>query len=135
MDAVQHFTFVYEYLTQNAAGNQYGGLQNTWYLRAGAKADIVKNLDGAINLYYLRAVHETALGALSGDSQFKSKAIGTEVDVNLNYQIDRNLKYFVEGGYLFAGNFWKNVTPVDASGNAKSPDDAWGIRHGLQLSF
>ena len=141
-DAVQHFTFVYEYLTPNAAGNQYGGLQNTWYLKAGAKADIMKNLDGMINVYYLRAVHATPLGAVAeqafGNSVFSSKAIGTEVDVNLNYQIDKNLKYYVEGGYLFAGNFWKNVTPatVTAAGTTtKSPDDAWAVRHGIQLSF
>jgi len=137
MDAVQHYTFVYEYLTPNAAGNVNGGLQNTWYLKAGAKADIMKNLDGMINVYYLRAVHQTPFGVLAsqaGDNQFSSKAIGTEVDVNVNYQIDRNLKYYVEGGYLFAGNFWKNVTPV-TNGSAKSPDDAWAIRHGIQLSF
>ncbi len=138
---IQHFTFVYEYLTPNAAGNTSGGLQNTWYLKAGAKADIVKNLDAALQVYYLRAINgylkET--DALHQDTDpsgiGKSKAIGTEIDGNINFQIDRNLKYYVEGGYLFAGNFWKYATPVDSTDHHKSPDDAWAIRHGIQLSF
>ena len=137
-DAIQHFTFVYEYLTPNAAGNTNGGLQNTWYLRAGAKADLMKDLDGALNIYYLRAVHDSITQMLFPATYGTSKAIGTEVDVNVNYKIDRNLKYFVEGGYLFAGNFWKNATPVTVTpsgAHAKSPDDAWAIRHGIQLSF
>ena len=133
LENIQHFTLVYEYFTPNAAGNISGGLENTWYLNLGAKADIMKSLDGMINIYYLRAVHKTVAGIF--DNQYGSKSIGTEVDVNLNYQIDKNLKYYVEGGYLFAGNFWKNLTPVDAAGHAKSPDDAYVIRHGIQLSF
>jgi hypothetical protein len=122
MDAIQHFTFVYEYLTPNAAGNTNGGLQNTWFLKLGAKADLMKDLDGMLNIYYLRAAKKVS-------NTFDSKSIGTEVDMNLNYKIDRNLKYFVEGGYLFAGNFWKNVT------GTHSVDDAWALRHGIQLTF
>jgi hypothetical protein len=122
MDAIQHFTFVYEYLTKNAAGNTNGGLQNTWFLKLGAKADLMKDLDGMLNIYYLRASKKVS-------NTYDSKSIGTEVDMNLNYKIDRNLKYFVEGGYLFAGNFWKNVT------GTHSVDDAWALRHGIQLTF
>jgi hypothetical protein len=125
----------------NAAGITSGGLQNTWYIMAGAKADIVKNLDAALKVYYLRAVNGVMKesGMLNQNTDptgiGNSKSIGTEVDGNINYQIDRNLKYFVEGGYLFAGNFWKYLTPVDTAGHHKSPDDAWAIRHGIQLSF
>jgi hypothetical protein len=122
MSNIQHFTFVYEYLTPNAAGNVSGGLQNTMYLKAGVKADIVKNLDAGLTAYWLRAAQKVS-------NTYTSKNIGVEVDGNINYQIDRNLKYFVEGGYLFAGNFWKNVT------GDRSPDDAWAIRHGIMLSF
>jgi len=142
LENIQHYTLVYEYFTQNAAGNISGGLQNTWFLNLGAKADLMKNLDGMINIYYLQAVETTAAcvnAQRAGvPNPFCSKDIGTEVDVNLNYQIDKNLKYYVEGGYLFAGNFWKNLTPsaVNAGGiSGKSPDDAWVLRHGIQLSF
>ncbi len=145
---IQHFTFVYEYLMPNAAGNTSGGLQNTWYLMAGAKADIVKNLDVAFKVYYLRAINGVSkeFGVASQNTDptglGNSKNIGTEIDGNINYQIDRNLKYYVEGGYLFAGNFGKSLTPgsnislpVSTTNHHASPDDAWAIRHGIQLSF
>ncbi len=133
MDNIQHYTFVYEYLTMNAAGNVTGGLQNTWFLKAGAKADLMKNLDGMVNVYYLQAVKDYGK-AISGSATpiSTSKNIGTEVDANINYQIDKNLKYYVEGGYLFAGDFWKNVTTKPAG---SKPDDSWAVRHGIQLSF
>ena len=134
---IQHDTFIYEYLTPNAAGNSNGGgLQNTWFIKAAASADITKDLDGTLSVYYLRALNsfQKEFNA-STTSNLNSKAIGTEIDGIVNYKIDRNLKYYVEGGYLFAGNFWRGVTPVDASGNHKNPDDAWAIRHGIQLSF
>jgi len=134
---IQHYTFVYDYLTPNAAGNLGGGLQNTWYLKAGVTADIVKNLDGGLNLYYLHAVKAaTTNTTLHSNEGLLSKNLGWEVDANINYQIDKNLKYWVEGGYLFAGNFWKNYTTKTWSGTtAPSPDDAWAIRQGIQLSF
>jgi hypothetical protein len=134
---IQHYTFVYDYLTNNAAGFRAGGLQNTWYLKAGVSADIVKNLDGALNAYYLHAVKRyVADTAANRDAGLTKKDIGVEVDANINYQIDKNLKYFVEGGYLFAGNFMKNfTTKIDSAGVRQSPDDAWAIRHGIQLSF
>ncbi len=138
---IQHFTFIYEYIVPNAAGNGSGGLQNTWFLKAGAKADIVKNLDAMVNVYYLRAINgymkEFDMTGQNTDTSGigKSKAIGTEADWIVNYHIDRNLTYYVEGGYLFAGNFEKGVTPLDASGHHLSPDNAWAIRHGIQLSF
>ena len=84
-----------------------GGLQNTWFLKAGAKADIVKNLDAMVNVYYLRAVNaymkEFGIGGQNTDLSGigKSKSIGTEADAIVNYHIDRNLTYYVEGGYLF----------------------------------
>ncbi len=133
---IQHDTFIYEYLTPNAAGNlNGGGLQNTWFIKAAASADITKDLDGTLSVYYLRAVNSFQKEFNSANNNLNSKSIGTEVDGIVNYKIDRNLKYYVEGGYLFAGNFWRGVTPVDASGNHKNPDDAWAIRHGIQLSF
>ena len=139
---IQHDTFVYEYLTPNAAGNSYGGgLQNTWFLKAGVSADIVKSLTGSLSVYYLRSVIDPlkesgAPGQATDPSGIgRSKSIGTEIDGIVTYQIDKNLKYYVEGGYLFAGNFMKVFTPLNATGVHNSPDDAWAVRHGIQLSF
>ena len=135
---IQHSTFIYEYLTANAAGNlNGGGLQNTWYVKLAAKADIMKNLDATLSLYYLQAMTKMSIGTGAYNTAGTSKNIGTEIDWIANYKIDKNLTYYVEGGYLFAGDFWKgaNNTSNAALYRDRSPDDAWAIRHGIQLSF
>ncbi len=142
----QHFTYVYDYRTVNAAGNIQGGLQNTWYLKGSANADITKSLAAELSFYYLRAVNNAAISTGVFYTAGTSKSIGEEVDARINYKIDRNLTYFVEGGYLFAGNFWKgaNLKAQEAGElsvaqatvySNRNPDDAWVVRHGIQLSF
>lgn len=131
--ADQHYTYVYEYRTVNAANALSGGIANTWYVKVGANADLTKDLNADLNLYYLRAVKKVlgpsaaVLGITTTPTD--SKNIGTEIDGKITYKIDRNLQYWVEGGYLFAGNFWKAVTA------GKNPDDAYAIRHGIMLNF
>jgi hypothetical protein len=158
-DNIQHLpTFVYEYFTPNAANSAYAGLQNTWYLSVGANADITKELYGEINLTYLRAVKaannivnvnggsfvSNVYGfagagsdgvANTGQAIAGSKSLGWEVDATMKYKIDKNLTYYVEAGYLFAGNFFQAVTGKNAAGAFINPDDAYAVRHGIQLSF
>jgi len=121
LGADQHFTYVYEYRTVNACGNLSGGLCNTWYAKLGASYDWTKEVASWLNVYYLNANKVLVEG--------QSKYIGTEVDAKVEYKIDKNLKYWVEGGYLFAGNFWR------ATALRNSVDDAYALRHGLQLNF
>lgn len=186
LEAIPHYTFVYEYFTPNAANTANGGLQNTWYLKLGAAADITKDLYADMTIYYLRAVKNdpytnpygfmgkdmalmagastgynilagvpfvnTAAGQLAyqqtaafrdaaGNPMSNSnKHIGVEIDANVKYKIDKNLTYYIEGGYLFAGNFWRNVTgvTVDPSTGMASwakVDDAYAVRSGFQLTF
>lgn len=186
LEGIPHYTFVYEYFTPNAANTVNGGLQNTWYLKLGASADITKDLYADMTIYYLRAVKNdpytnpygfmgkdmalmagasTGYNILAGvpfvntpagqlayqqTAAFRdaagnpisnnSKNIGIEVDANVKYKIDKNLTYYIEGGYLFAGNFWRNVTGVKidpATGIAgwAKVDDAYAVRSGFQLTF
>jgi len=136
----QHFSYVYDYRTVNAAGNVQGGLQNTWYLKASGNADITKALSAELAFYYLRAVNNACISTGVFTTAGTSKSIGEEIDARMNYKIDRNLTYFVEGGYLFAGKFWEGAgktvnTGVDAVFANRNPDDAWVVRHCIQLSF
>ena len=117
LGADQHYTYVYEYRTANAAGNANGGLANTTYIKLGADMGLMKDMNASLNAYYLRASKKN----VNGD-----KGIGTEIDAKVTYKIDKNLNYWVEGGYLFAGNFY------DA---AKDADNAYAVRHGIQLNF
>lgn len=133
---VQHYTFVYDYLTVNAANNPQGGLQNTWYLKLGGSYDISKEFNILANAYYLQSVKKIDSATVGGVTvnnygfahSSNSHNIGFEVDAKATWKIDRNLTWWVEGGYLFAGNFWKAVA-------GQSPDDAYAVRHGIQLSF
>jgi hypothetical protein len=174
LGADQHYTYVYEYRTINAAGVQYGGLTNTWYLKLGATTDVVKDVNFLLNLYYLQAVDAISVNSpfLQNNSpfgatnfpQFDTKGnkwykfgnsynsksdgsgnpvapgttmwnnsghdIGVELDGKITWTIDKNLKYWIEGGYLWAGDFWHAVT-----GPAVGPDDAFSVRQGIQLNF
>ncbi|MGD0885057.1 MAG: alginate export family protein [Thermodesulfovibrionales bacterium] len=125
----QHYSFVYEYLSVNACGDLSGGICNTWFVNLGGQADLTKDITGYINLYYIGAVEDNQITLPVSDlmTNGTSKNIGFEADAKVNYKIDRNLNYWVEGGYLFAGGFF------DTPGH--SADGAYAIRHGIQLTF
>lgn len=127
--AIQHYTYVYDYRTKNACGMQYGGLCNTMYAKLGANTDLTKDMNADLNLYWLQAAKSMLGVAELGGVKTTSKNIGTELDAKVSYKVDRNLTYYVEGGYLFAGDFWKGTAGKD------NPDNAYSIRHGIQLNF
>ena len=130
LSGVQNYTYVYDYRALTAAPTAAGagrpgtGLANTWYVKLGGNADITKDLNADLNIYYLRAAKKVS-------ATYDSKKIGTEVDAKLTYKIDKNLVYWVEGGYLFAGDLYKNYT----TSATKNVDDAYAVRHGIELSF
>ncbi len=124
LSGVQNYTYAYDYRAITAIGRTGTGLANTWYVKLGGNADITKDLNADLNIYYLRAAKKV-------DATYDSKKIGTEVDAKLTYKIDKNLQYWVEGGYLFAGDLYKNVT----TSATKNVDDAYAVRHGIELSF
>ncbi|MDI6744562.1 MAG: alginate export family protein [Thermodesulfovibrionales bacterium] len=132
----QKYTYVYDYLTRTAGvtapsagasalGAANTGIANTTFIKLGASGDVTKNLNLIANYYILRATK-----AVSTSGTYNSKKIGSELDAKITYKLDKNLVYFVEGGYLWAGEFFKNITA-----SAKSPDDAYSVRHGITLSF
>jgi len=133
LSAYQRDTYIYGYRSVSA-GNvlgipvKSGGLANTNRIRFGVDADLTKELFANVTYYYLRA--NKLVPAWTSAGVDASHSIGSEIDWLFKYKIDKNLTYYVEGGYLFAGNFYKVVTP----GNV-SPDNAWAIRNGLQLTF
>ena len=120
LDNKQNYSWIAEYRVPAGSGISQTGLNNTQYVKARVGADLTKALSGHLDFYWLRA-NKTSSGV--------SKSIGTEVDWYLKYNIDKNLFWFVEGGYLFAGDFYKQFT------GGKDPDNPWAIRHGILLSF
>jgi len=126
-------TFIYDYLAPGACYNPFGtgdtltnaGICNTTFAKVGAKAKVGGvGLDG--KLVWLKAT-EVPSGA--------DDDIGIEVDVKASYNIAKNLKYWVETGYLAAGDFYKTGTTSGNNPAGTSPDDAWAVRHGIALTF
>ncbi len=123
----QHTTYVYDYKSPvHASGFSGAGVANTQYVKVDASMPLVKDLSGYLAYYWLHANELTAAETATGANH----DIGSEIDAKITYKIDKNLVYYVEGGYLFAGDFFRVVT-----GPNKSPDDAYAVRHGIQLSF
>ncbi|MBI1811132.1 MAG: alginate export family protein [Nitrospirae bacterium] len=135
---VQKYTYVYDYRVKTAQGSTNTGLTNTRYIKLGATGDLTKELNIDANFYLLSAAKKksitvgtttsttTDLGS-TASTVGDSKKIGRELDAKITYKLDKNLVYFVEGGYLWTGAFYDTAS--------QSADDAYAVRHGLTLSF
>jgi len=123
----QNMTYVYDYRVVSATGLTNTGIANTTYMKAGAAANLTKDLSAALNYYMLRATKDRSGTAINGLTTHLSKKIGSELDAKITYKLDKNLVYFVEGGYLWTGTFYDSATVV--------ADDAYAVRHGITLSF
>lgn len=128
----QHYTFVYEYFTPAACsglfyGNNRTGICNTQYVKFGGAYDITKDLKAELYGYWLRAHRAVAIIDKSLTAT-PDKDLGWEVDAKVTYKIDKGLTYWIEGGYFWPGDAYKLSSGKDA-------DDAWAVRHGIQLRF
>jgi hypothetical protein len=123
----QNMTYVYDYRVKSATGSTDTGIANTTYVKAGVKADLTKAMSADVNYYVLRATKLNSTTAINGLTTHLTKKIGSELDAKISYQLDKNLVYFVEGGYLWTGTFYDS-TSVAAR-------DAYAVRHGITLSF
>ncbi|MCK7471045.1 MAG: hypothetical protein MZU95_09830 [Desulfomicrobium escambiense] len=82
---------MYEYRTRNAANENFGGLTNAWYGKLGVNADLMKNLNMDLGLFYIQAVKKIDTNNPYGfTNTTDSRSIGTEIDAKFTYQIDRN---------------------------------------------
>ncbi|MBF0465443.1 MAG: alginate export family protein [Nitrospirae bacterium] len=159
----QHYTFIYDYLSPSACSQvtgsdsttspyrNNGGLCNTMYLKGGIAADMTKALYGELNLYWLKAAQDVAIMDPYSDGAAPSTDIGWELDAKVEYKISKNLKYWVEGGYLWTGTAYNRVTNQTYGINASTftaangypytasydytRDNIYAIRHGIQLNF
>jgi hypothetical protein len=115
LNAVPHYTFVYDYQMSTAGGCTNCGLPNTTYYMVGLDYNPTKNLKTKVNGFLLRA-SEAPAGT--------DKDVGWEVDAGLVYTIAKNLKYYFDIGYFDAGDFW-----------GPGADEATAIRQQFILSF
>lgn len=123
------FAYLYDDKVATAAisptgtlGGKKAGLNNTQYLKLHASTEATPDLGVSGAIYILKATKKQS-------TAYDSKNIGTEIDAKVTYKIDKNLKYYVEGGYLIAGDLYKNQT------SGRNPDNVYGVRHGILLNF
>lgn len=123
LSASQKYTFVYEYSAMAATGMKNSGISNTIYFNLGGDIDVNPDLNISADYYFL-----TATEAISLNGAPESDELGSEIDGKLTYQLDSNLVYYIEGGYLFAGEAYDH--PSD-----EAADNAYRVRNGLVLKF
>ena len=119
LDAVQHYTLVYDYNVITAAGRTNSGLSNTTYYNLGLDVTPMKDLTASADLYILRASEVNT--AIAGSD---SKNAGWEVDAKAVYKLAKNLNYQVDAGFLKAGQLYGN-----------NKQNATVLRHMITLSF
>jgi hypothetical protein len=123
IDRYPHYTLLYEravrttaaeaVVTTNTSPNTRStGIANTTYLNLGFDVNPVKELGISVDGYWLRATKVglwNKLLAAAGGSGSVSKNAGWELDAKINYKLAKNLTYFVEGGILWPGGFYKTA--------------------------
>jgi len=125
------YTFVYDYSVPGAAGITDGGIANTTYLKLAASTKATKDLSVKGQIVWLKATEDVVIGKSKTGKDVKEDDLGWEIDGKVSYKLAKNLEYYVEAGYLFAGDAYDTVE----AGKRTDADDAWRIRHGIQLKF
>ncbi len=124
-----HYTFVYDYYLKTAAGKTSTGIANTFYIKGGAIANFVKDLDGELYVYTLKAAKKIALNGAD-----PSTDLGVEIDGKLTYRMSKNLIYYIEGGYMFTDKAYDTITSTLPTRETHH-SDAYALRNRIQLNF
>lgn len=120
LDIDPHYTFLYEYKLATAAGAAHTGFANTTALNVGATFAAAKSLNIGANLWYLRSTEKVANKKNVGGSA--TNDLGTELDVNIAWQLYQNVSWNWDLGYF---------NPGDGMGK----DAATGIQGVLAFKF
>ena len=101
LDIDPHYTFLYEYKIATAAGAKNTGFANTTALNVGATFAATKSLNIGANLWYLMAT-EKILNKKTGSGTTNN--VGTELDVNVAWQLYQNVSWNWDLGYFDPGD-------------------------------
>jgi len=136
LDIDPHYTFLYEYKINTAAGAKNTGFANTTALGLGAMFNLSKSLAVGANLWYLMATEDTNVaGTLNAAFSNGAPAddIGSEIDVMINWKLYDNLTWNWVVGYFMPGDVYKGT--VTATGASAGTEDTLGIQGVLKFAF
>jgi hypothetical protein len=123
---IPYITFVHGTRSANVAG--FGnGITNLTYVKGSVSGNPTPNLSAKADIIWLQA-SEDYFNPVEGAGD---DSIGFEIDGNAKYKLGSGLVYFVEGGYFFVDDAYAQAAGV-APGDEQ---DAWAIRHGIELTF
>ena len=97
-----------------------GGLANAWGVKPSVSAALP--LPG-LTLYGALVYASRNEKQLNPQGNVKDGALGTEIDVVVNYAITPNVAWTVGGGYLVAGDYFGTM------------DDPWGLMSAFTVKF
>jgi hypothetical protein len=140
LDIDPHYTFLYEYKIITAAGARNTGFSNTQAIGVGAMVKTSKSLEVGGNIWYLKANEKTnlarAIGGVNVTPGTDSDAIGTEVDLILNWKLYDNLTWNWVAGYFKPGDAYKGTyTAAGYPDMEVGKQAATGIQGVLKFSF
>jgi hypothetical protein len=98
------------------------GICNTTYVKLSASGNATDALSLKGDFIWLSATEDVSIRGGTPDTD-----LGFEIDAKGVYSLAKNLKYWIEGGYLAVGDAYNN--PADEA------DSAYAIRHGIELTF
>jgi len=101
------------------SGGEYGdslGLQGRglWHIAAGANMDVTPKIKVEGNIGYAAAVK-----LFSGESSYRDKDLGFEINGGVNYNLAKGLDFGLYGAYMWLGGFVKDAPTGTAT---SSPD-------------
>ncbi len=148
LDADQHYTFLYEYKVPTAALNipssvastdqLHTGFANTTALNVGGKFAAAKSLTIGANLWYLLATEAVAINGATvpgtgGALAATSRKVGTEVDLDINWQMYDSLSWDWQLGWLKPGDAYQVNDPL--TGALLDADKVLGVQGVLSYKF
>ena len=106
LDIDPHYTFLYEYKIATAAGAKNTGFANTTALNVGATFAATKSLNIGANLWYLMATEKILNKKNPGTALNPNTTnnVGTELDVNIAWQLYQNVSWNWDLGYFDPGD-------------------------------
>ncbi|MDA8125029.1 MAG: porin [Deltaproteobacteria bacterium] len=112
--------------------NYLGGVNGTTAIQKTKQNLVFYNAFGGYNVTPKLNVAGSVTYAhvASKPNGYQSSNVGIEVDLGVTYKIYDNLSYLVQGGYLFAGDYWKGAN----NANAKYGDE-YVVINKLTLNF
>jgi hypothetical protein len=118
---IPYITFVHGTRSLNLAGVD-NGITNLTYVKGSVSGNPTPELSAKLDIIWLQASEDYVPG---------EDSIGYEIDGNAKYKLGSGLVYFVEGGYFFVDDTYAQV----AGALSGEEDNAWAIRHGIELTF